>query len=164
MGKKRKIPAKCYESIDEMPIYNWFNAHETGDLKYVFLPGVKDFSKKARIHAAECFRKMRDQFIDLFGVGDNQKLIYMLRRDIAVLKIDMHLTGNRSIEVFINAKEHEINMLSKEQPKTGNWLETKTHIEKFMGFRMNPKEVTVSEYYSHIAAMKKQFKPTVTRG
>lgn len=164
MGKKKQIKAKCYESIDDMPVYNWFKAHEDGEVKWFFLPGVKDFSKRAREQAYAAWGKLKDQFIDKFGISDTQKIILMLKRDLALLKIKKHLSGDDSIENFIRAKEQSIEAIRKNQGPGDDFVITKGYVEKFMGMRIDAKLTTVSEFYGYIEMMKRQPKPAPPKG
>lgn len=145
---------KYYLTIDEMPIYNWFKCIDYKDYTFV----SKD-KKECDINECEAiFGDLYLQFIDTFGISEQLTDIIGIQNEILSLKIDLVLTNDKSIESFIELKELELkDKLNVKQTKT-NLI--KVSIEKFLGFRINEKEVTVVEYYNYLEALKENGRAT----
>lgn len=147
----------CYQSIDELPIYNWFLIHKTNDLTWLL-------KKKSNINLKQVktlevlWEKIYFEFLDTFGIPDTMRHILEIKRDIMVLKIRMLAENDRSLETFIEIKELELNQLNENNQKdtTGK---VKGYVEKFMGFRLNEKEITVKDFYGYIEIIKESAKP-----
>lgn len=137
-----------YDSIDEMPIYNWFKCVELKDYSYC----AKD-RLKADLEACQIkFSELYAEYIDTFGISQQLSDIISLQNEILVLKIDMVLSDDKAIKTFIELKELELaDKLNVKQSKTNT---AKVAIEKYLGFRINEKEVTVKEYYDYLQAIK----------
>ena len=143
---------KCYRSVDELPVYNWFKLHETGDLIYIVKRGW--CSGAAR---AESWDKCYRSFFDTFGVSDDFREYLELQRDIAILKADKVVDGDASLQTKIDIKEMLLaQMLETKTKKKLN--EVKVFVEKWMGFRLDERVVTVKEYYTYLYALEKETK------
>jgi len=69
-----------------------------------------------------------------------------------LMKIEKALTNDNTIESFIKLKELELaDKLNVKQSKVNT---SKVAIEKYLGFRLNEKEVSVKEYYDYLEAIK----------
>ena len=98
------------------------------------------------------FSELYDEYIDTFGISQQLNDILSLQNEILVLKIDLTLTKDNGIKTFIELKELELaDKLNVKQSKTNT---AKVAIEKYLGFRINEKEVTVKEYYDYLQAIK----------
>lgn len=137
-----------YQSIDDMPVYNWFKCTETGDFSWCSTSKKEDVNK-----CTAAFNKMYMQYIDKYGVNQDLQQILNLKNDILIHKIDMALTGDRTIKTMIAIKELDLKKLTQDDKKT-NINTSKVAIEKYLGIRINTKEVTVSEYYDYLEVIK----------
>jgi len=136
-----------------MPVANWWKLHEKNDYKQL----LKGRKRKVTKHAEQVATKLQNEFIDVFGIDENYASYLRKQIEIELLKIKIAKTGDRSHEVFINMLEIELeDVTKKEESKSlnGNTIA----IEKFMGFKLIAKEVTVYEYYSYIKAIEKALK------
>lgn len=142
-----------YTDIDTMPIFNWRKINETNDLRFLLVKW-KNILKKDKKRMANVFYKMRDEFIDAFPNEDLVK-VYELKFKIEVLRITMALDGNRFHNNFIRMHQAEIDDINKKYSYSDRqtFAEIKVYVEKFMGFRLNEKEVTVTEYYNYLKAL-----------
>lgn len=139
---------KYYQSIEDMPIYNWFKVNN-GDFRFMLVKhSIKyDFDK-----AKEAFDKLYSEYIDTFGISESYLKVIELKKNISVLKIEMALTGDRFLKNFIRMSEIELNDINSRTNKT-NVNEVKVHLEKYLGFRLNEKETSVKEYYTYLNVM-----------
>ena len=80
------------------------------------------------------------------------------QNEILVLKIDKVLTEDRTLQFFIDMKELELQDLMEVKQSGVN--KSKVLIEKYLGFRLNEKEVSTKEYYEYLEALKENGRPT----
>ena len=138
-----------YTTIEDMPIYNWFKVNSTGDLRFVL---IKHRTKYDTIKAKESFESLYSEYIDVFGISDSYVKVLELKARIAELRIDKAITEDSFIQNFINMAEMDLKDLYSQTNKT-NTNEVKVHLEKYLGFRLNEKEVSVKEYYTYLNVM-----------
>ena len=139
---------KIYNSIEEMPVYNWFKCIDLKDYSYCAIDKNDIDLEKCK----EAFSNLYNEFLDTFGINESLKQVIELQNEITILKIDKVLTENNSLQTFIELKQIELNeLLTVKSEKTKTY---KVEIEKFLGFRLNEKEVTVKEYYEYLEAIK----------
>jgi len=144
-----------YESIDELPIYNWRKINETNDLKYL-LKQKCGLTKKKFLILQQAWEKLYDNFLDTFGINDDFKKVMELKRDILVLKINMQMDKDPFIINFIEMKEVELNAIIKSGESGISFNEIKAHVAKFMGFAINEKETSTRDYYTYVELFKKE--------
>ena len=142
---------KLYTDISDFPIYNWFKCIDTKDYSWCMVER-KECAKKELQECELAFSDMYAQYLDTFGVSDELQAILRLQSQITVHKIDYVLTGDATNEVFIDIKEIELAKLMEVKEVKGN--SAKVAIEKYLGFRLNEKEVSVKEYYEYINVLK----------
>ena len=110
--------------------------------------------KKVTSHAEEIFDNLYSEFISIFGVSDSYKAYLDKIIEIDVAEIDMVLTGDLSMETFIDIMRVELEEL-KNASSGGTYMDTAIAVEKNMGFKLNSKELSVFEYYSYIKSLEK---------
>ncbi len=139
---------KFYESIEDMPIYNWFKVNN-GDMRFMLIKQTAKYDgKKAR----EYFDKIYSEYIDVFGISESYLKVIELKKQISVLNIEMAITGDRILKNFIKMAQIELDQINSKTNKT-NTNEVKVHLEKYLGFRLNEKETSVKEYYTYLNVM-----------
>lgn len=142
---------KLYNDISDFPIYNWFKCIDTKDYSYCMV-NRKECNKDQLNECELAFSDMYSQYLDTFGVSDDLQAILRLQNQITIHKIDYVLTGDATHETFIDIKEIELAKLMEVKEVKGN--SAKVAIEKYLGFRINEKEVSVKEYYEYINVLK----------
>ena len=102
-------------------------------------------------------KDLQNEFIATFGIDENYASYLRKQIEIELLKIKMVKTKDRSLETMIDILEIELqDVTNKEQSKSLN--DNTIAVEKYMGFKLSVKEVTVFEYYSYIKAIEKALK------
>lgn len=135
------LRAKYFNSIDEMPIHNYLKVVE-GKLKFLVVKrGILGDPIKA-------FEDIQRQLVDRFGISENFSEILELRREICELQCDVAITGDRFHNTFIRIKEAELEQLLAVKGATNE--ELKTIIEKWLGFKLNLQQITISEWFSYL--------------
>lgn len=154
---------KYYESIDTLPVFNWFKVIETGDLKNLVKNPHEVSPRRVRENElAILWHKIYSQFIDTFGIDDTYREILELRIEIDYYKNQMILDEDRSIINFVRRAERQLQSLLEESQKAKFDL-TAVYVEKYMQFRIDQRTTNVKEYYGYLKAMEeeaKRAKPT----
>lgn len=141
---------KLYTTIEDLPAYNWFKCVENKEYKYT-LVDEKKYKDELKDECEIAFNNLYCEFIDTFGISKELGDILALQNQILVLEIDLSL-GKKTAKTFLNIKKLELEeKLNVEKPKTNLH---KVAIEKYLGFRLNLKEVTTLEYYNYLEALK----------
>ena len=142
-----------YTDLDELPIYNWYKISETTELKYLVKSGT--YTEVNYNDAVELFEKLQQDYINLFGTNqDSEYLMVLLKRKIK-LTADYILTARRDLLNQINLLRVEIDFILKENEEGSNVgiYHQLAGMGKFMGYRLPPKETTVSEFKAIIEEM-----------
>lgn len=148
---------ELYKDISDFPIYNWFKCVDLKDYSYTMI-NRKECNEHQLNECMEAFESLYCQYVDTYGISEQLQDIISLQNQILVHKIDMATTGDKSIKMFIQIKEIELNdLLNVKQNKVNT---SKVAIEKYLGFRINEKEVTVKEYYDYLEAIKENGRAT----
>lgn len=141
---------KLYTTIEDLPAYNWFKCVENKEYKYT-LVDEKKYKDDLKDECENAFNNLYCEFIDTFGISKELGDIVNLQNQILALEIDIAL-GKKTAKTFLNIKKLELEeKLNVEKPKTNLH---KVAIEKYLGFRLNLKEVTTLEYYNYLYAIK----------
>ncbi len=137
-----------YTTIEDLPVYNWNKIIEEQKYNYILLnPSEKKFDVNK---CKNQFALLYEEFIDVFGINEQLRGIIELQNEITIYKIDIAL-GEKSLEALLKLTETKLKKKLEKKESKGNL--TKVYIEKFLGFRLNEKEVTVYEYYNYIKAL-----------
>lgn len=139
-----------YKSIEVMPIWNWNKIHETGDLKYLIIAeSYKDIADQNNEETAALWIDLYQQYIDEFGVNDNYKR-YMQKKQQLNAKINEYIQSGDKFKLNkINILEIDIKgMVDEKEPQ--KFGEVVAGVEKFFGFQIDPKVLTVEKYYNYL--------------
>lgn len=137
-----------YTSIDNLPQYNWRMISEKNDISYMLIDRTKMGNKHI---LAEAFDKIKDEYIDTFGINDNYKRILELKKDIVCLQIDVAM-GDLFMENFLDIAKIELERLLK-ATDSNKPSETTVRLSKHMGFQVNERTITVREYAEMVNVM-----------
>lgn len=135
-----------------MPILNWWKLHETSDFKWL----LKDDNKKVNRYAEKVAKRVRNEFINVFGLDERYKQYLKKVCKLELYYIDMAITGDRSKKIFADVLELELKDLLTEEEKNVVYNHGVMHIERFMGFKLDVKTTTVYEFYSYVKEIEKQ--------
>jgi vacuolar-type H+-ATPase subunit I/STV1 len=136
------LKARYYDSIDTMPIYNYLKVVDDSKFSYLI--------KKKGIFGDvdKAFENIQRQLVARFGISESYSQQLELRREICELQCEVAITGDRFPETFIDIKQHELDQLNKVAGSTTE--ELKTILEKWLGFKLNLHDITVSEWFTYL--------------
>lgn len=137
-----------YSGIDDMPAYNWFMVHETGDLGFVFQQYQK-VNESTRPKLSEIWDGVYESYIRVFGFTESFLRIQALKRKISILKCELAITGDRFNNTLIRSTEYELSQLQL-MVKSGDYMEAKKAIDKSVRFQIDLKKTSVREFYSYL--------------
>jgi len=124
-------------------MFNWISIFEENDLTYLSKSGkLYDDSKLV-------YKDMTRQLIDVTGVSKNYENILNNQLKIELLTTQQLLAGGISKQTFIDILKHKTEELEGRHNKA-DLYHTVMSIEQNMGFRLNPRELTVFEFYKYI--------------
>lgn len=147
-----------------LPIFYWNKIQETGNLSYLLKDGSKaDRPLPGRVRGFVLglrWRKLMDEYVARFGFSENFLEICRKEKEILLYKAKRIANNDRTVNAFIKVAEKDLEELKKDGTG-GNFWELKAYLEK-NGFRINPFETSVSEFYTSLKMLSKQFKKTAS--
>ncbi len=136
-----------YSSITDLPIYNFDVMCKTGDVSYLLKTGTDEFPDT--VDEIALWSDIYNEFIDCFGLSDSFKKYMKLRQKATKLYKEALVDGKRHKITFAKLADLQAIDAIKESD-TGDLSRTSATLSKYYGFRINPMEITVKEYYSYI--------------
>ena len=142
----KNLKKDCFNSIDELPIWNWWKCSETSNL--IYLHKNSDY-KKEDLSLFELWEDLNNQYFDEFGIGDRLVELMRLKKKWIIKKADYLLNENRFAltELDIIEAEMQDNSSSANMAKNSDTI---IFLEEKLGREINPKEISVKKYYDYI--------------
>lgn len=143
----------CFRSIDELPIKVWFDIHGSGDyrllLKVIITIDESDFER-----LFDFWQELYNEYMDRFGLSEEFKDNLNKQIEIANLKAQLVITGKRHLRTIIKIKEEELNSGKTDVEKPVELETLLARMSKYYGFKLESKELTVTQYYSYLNTVK----------
>jgi len=136
---------KRYNSIDSLPLYNWIKC-VNGSLKYVRrdLKG----NEKENETDKETFSVIYDEYLQLFGLGKlYEKWLKIMKRK-AILECDFVITKDKFKLTEIGVEEAKIKSMLDNKGEGTSIERSLIYLSKWLGYRINIKEITTLEYFN----------------
>ena len=143
-----------FDSIEDLPLWNWIKIHETQNLTYIYqLDSYRNLPKilpqKELINLEEIWLELNQQIFDGFGMSENyERYLNLVRREIET-RSDMIINEDRFLQNEINIIQADISLLFNSKEKQ-TFDSVVVDLEKYMGFRLDPKKISVKNYYNYI--------------
>lgn len=141
-----KVEPKLYKSISDLPQYTWNKIHDTSDLSLLVIDGDVDDET-----LQQTWLTIYDEYIGTCGISAQYLKRLNNKKKIALLKVKLMITGNKVYNTKIKILE-----LESEEQSTAEGMTFErmlAYVEKFMGFKLGMKTVTVLEYDNYIKLM-----------
>lgn len=159
-----------YNSIKNLPAHVWFAIIKTNNvyllekrehsnnilvrLKWFFVSKKDNFFNFIKVKNPyleklnSVWESIYDEFLDFHGIDNGAADHVKAIAKIALLKADLITTGNAYIKTLIKIEEKK---LETEEKKVENNLAVNlAKLGKYYGYFLDPKTITVDEYYSHL--------------
>jgi hypothetical protein len=138
-----------YQSIEEIPLFNWQKCLE-GDVKYVNLETKEDSGNQ------EAFNKLYDSFLQKRGVNKEYKKYLDILKKKAMLQCEFLITKDNFKLTQIEIEDAKIVSLQKGSEEGLSIDKTLIYLGKWLGYRLDWKIISVSEFYSILEEYEKQ--------
>lgn len=148
-----------YESIEDLPLWNWNKVQERSDYTYLRMNRINsNATPEEQQELKKVWEKLFAEFIDCFKFSAEFKDQVMKEEEIAILINQKIQTGDKSINYFIELAKRELEAMKPKESSVTSFWQTKSAIQRLVGYRIDAKNTTVMEFYSEIELLKKEKK------
>ena len=136
------MPEKYWRSIEEMPLFNWIKCSE-GETEYIRKNGGKNEKEDY-----EQWLNVYDEYLRKYGLSDVYKRLLKVMKKKALIELEYVETKERFKLTEIEIQETK---LKEMLANTGSGMtieESLIHLSKWIGYRLNTKEICVVEYFN----------------
>lgn len=154
---------KHFENLDELPIFNFWQVRETGNLKYLLQEYDTEEAEKLikrkvwRGILKDLWLKMDAEFIENFAMSDEFFNRLLIEKKIINLELEYMLDKNSVVRARLKAEKQKLELnYQSEDFKPVKLHEFIAGIEKYIGFQINEKEISTNKVYSYVKQMKDQ--------
>lgn len=142
----KKWYRNVYTTINELPVYNWWQINDTGDLTYL----LKRQCKVSDYKLNDIWINIQNQHLKAFGINESLRKILELRTEIALLESQAIINNDRSQNLFINLKKIELNKLL--QQKGSDVFNTSIGVERLLNlnYHIDIFKTSVYEFYKFL--------------
>jgi len=143
-AKSYKSKIELYTSIDDLPVFNFW---ELCGKNYKYLVKSGKYSGE---ELKEDWYKIYNEFIDLFGLSSQFRMIADTQLRIQRLKIKRIVEEKRSLDSAIRVEERQ---LQEQMFKTVDQLSNEKqiiHLEKYFNTSIDPKKCPTKKFYTYI--------------
>jgi hypothetical protein len=155
MESKKELKS-CYNSLDELPLWNWHKITTTGEFRYL------QHDVDAPIEDAKSIRdlwtRLHDKFQSTLGQTPQAKLVAALRKRTAQL-MNAYMDGQRHLHAIIANEQAQIESLEKQMDKGDNnatFEQSIASVERYMKIPIDAKKVSVSRFYQYIELLRQE--------
>jgi hypothetical protein len=130
-----------YWKFEDIPLFNWIKCTQ-GNFEYVL-------KKQSEVDLKECeqqFNAIFDEYIQNNGLSNTYLRLLKLVKKKALLEVDYVINEDRFLLTKIELCEVEIDTFKKSQDRGITIQETLVILSKYMGYRLDWKVITKSEY------------------
>lgn len=163
---------RYYTSIETLPIETWFKIHQTGDLKLLirnkfyfklcfflllipigyFLSVLVSFGLILLVllykeNPAKVWEKIYDEFIQRIGLSKEYTDYIERIKRVALLECEWVIEPSPINKAQLMIERMQLEDTQKQ--KNVEYSKIIAQVSKSQGYRINPKEVTVLEFYSY---------------
>ena len=143
--KKAPSSLKLFQGIDDLWMWNFRKIIETGDTRYLYV--LENDYKSKKYPDADKWNDLFWKYLDAKGVDYKFRLRLQLKAKLAILENEELFEGKKN-NVKIGMTKLKLESLSKDIVKSSD-LENDAVLSKFIGFQINPKVTTVSQYIGY---------------
>ncbi len=149
---------KYYNTIDTLPVFNYGKISELEDLRYLIIQSdyfeLPKITEKETAELFNVWENINDEIINYVGISEDYKSILRIKKAIALMKVDMITTGDKSLETLIELKQIE---LKNSYPQAKQELdESIIYIESVLKIPIDVMKCSVKKYFSYIKFISKK--------
>lgn len=150
---------KPCDSIDIMPVFNWFKVFETMDLRWLYpVRTLENCPKKPKWkELPEVWNRLNDQFVDTFGITDNYRKLLVQKRKLMLMQIDIAVDKKKHLEAVMKVEKRKLDRMETPTEKT-NFEMLVAKVEMATKLSIDVHTVSVKRFYSYMKALEEQTK------
>ncbi len=149
---QRRLDRDVYPDLNTLPIANWWKINSTNNYAYL-LRVNRDVSEQEYTILEGKYDDLMEDYIVRYGMNDQLNDVLEKQREIALMRIDLILKNDPSLQTLIEVAEIELNELVKSQEGM-SYQTLKAIIDKVMGFQINENTTSVVQFQSYIELTK----------
>ena len=149
---------KYYKSIETLPVWNYWMVAETEDYKYLI--ESDNYNKKFKTNINKLvaiWDGISCEYMNYFGINNTYKELLMLKREIILNEYIWTSRREPIARVYAREAKKELENLElnslNEKPQDQVFF-----IEKEMGFKVDPKKISLKDFYSYVNNINKMAK------
>jgi hypothetical protein len=127
-----------------MPLDNWIRITEDGEYKYM----CKDPENVKGVDLAEAWYNLNDEYIQRYGLSSLYTRLLKKMKEKALLELNYVTSRDRFKLTEISLAEEELRSMMSNRGEGIGIREALIHLSKYMGFRLDPRQITVSEFFN----------------
>jgi hypothetical protein len=127
-----------------MPLYNWVQVTEEGKMEYV----CKDIEMANNIDVQSAWEHIYDDYLRRYGLSKLYKRLLEVKRKKAILELDYVITRDRFNLTLIEMEESNIEQMINNRGAGVSINTALVYLSKWIGYRLNWKELTTLEYFN----------------
>ena len=134
-----------FNSIDELPIWNWWKVTETGNLNYL----RRDGDLKKSTHYEEIWFELQDEYLEEFGNKEELRKMITMKKEWIENQAKFIVDGDRSALNMANI----IAIDMQDESDTGGYMkreDTIIMLEEKLSRAIDPKLISVRKYNNYI--------------
>lgn len=147
-----------FDSADTLPIWNYWMITSTGKLDYLLKSGelskLKPQRDKQIRELAKVWDVIQEEMNEVFVKDPDFVNGLIEEKDYIYKRIDHAVSQSPLTKIKLDAAEKE-----REQKPDFDYDQSIAVLEKYLGFSVNDKEMSVKRYYTHLRLMKEQNRP-----
>jgi len=140
------LKKEYYNSIEDLPIWNWWKIAETGNLIYLY---KEDNYTKEDYKLYKVWNDIQDEYLDEFGITNEFREVLSLKKKWIEKRTEYVISQDRFIKMESDLLQIDINDLINEK-KSVDKEETLIMLEQKLGIRLDAKNISVKKYYKYI--------------
>lgn len=134
---------KHWGLIDEFPLFNWMKCND-GDMRYTRLI----LTEGTEAQDQEAWLNLYDQYIKKYGLAKLHKRMLEVMKQKATLECEFVMTKDRFKLNLIEIEEQRLKDMMANAGEGMKIEDSLVHLSKWAGYRLNPKEISVVEYFN----------------
>ena len=139
---------KCHVSVQTLPIFNWWQFHETRDLSWLFIKRRKvgRFEKRP---LEILWTNIFNEYIEKYGFGDVYQEIMQIQKNVIALRMEAICNEDTSRLTFIDIEELKLEELKEKLLGKKNYFESNVEIQKIIGSPIDIYSCSVAQYKAY---------------
>lgn len=152
-SEKESKQLNCFKTIDELPIQIWFSVQKTGEIS-MLLKNIEEYCEEDAPELWSIWETMFNQYMERFGLSDEFMEDLKNKIELANMKADFIISGDKYFKTMIRVQEEIINANTDIETKPFELERLLAKMSKYYGFKLSSRDLTVAEYYSYLENIK----------